>query len=199
MGGGDSSSVSVRISSHSCTLTPFLHCKALLSPAGFLLLPPSSQSTIVTLLACDLLLRDRAHRCSDCLSPPCVSSSPPPSLSFTPFIPVPDILLSSSQRVFQGEREGQGTRRLPETQRKTAAGGGSQGGPVCVCLTPICKSLSLLQSIRIRTSRSPEQPSHTCRFGVCVVTSEHSGQTVCVADALHHLRRLRATGFSSHP
>lgn len=49
-------------------------------------------------------------------------------LSFRPTLfPNPHISLPSLQRVFQREGEGQGTWWLPETQRKTAIGGGSQG------------------------------------------------------------------------
>lgn len=60
---------------------------------------------------------------------------PPPLPSPSSPLPShPSILLPSSQRVFQGEREGQGTWRLPETQRKTATGGGPQGRLLSLCV-----------------------------------------------------------------
>ena len=80
-------------------------------------------------------------RFSDSFSPPSVSGlslflSLSLSLSLPPTVPPshPSILLSSSQRVFQGEGEGQGTWWLSETQRKTATGGGPQGKLSYLCL-----------------------------------------------------------------
>lgn len=70
-------------------------------------------------------------------------------LSLFPFYPSfyppnPSILFPSSQRVFQGEREGQSTWWLPETQRKTAARGGPQGRRFFLCMFNWgCKSLCL--------------------------------------------------------